>query len=90
MKNEKIVRIVEFTIMTFLFGVLVQYILDMSGAVRAFYQWVMSWSNINFNVVLDYLYASRMYHVCAWLIMALASCLVGITAEEILEVYGKV
>ena len=85
MENKRIVRIVEFTIVFFLFGVLVQYILDMSGAVRAFYQWILSWSNINFNVVLDYLYASRLYHVCAWLIVAMASCLVGITAEEFYE-----
>ena len=85
MENNRIVRIVEFTIMFFLFGVLVQYILDMSGAVRAFYQWILSWSNINFNVVLDYLYASRLYHVCAWLIVAMASCWVGITAEELYE-----
>ena len=86
MNKKEFVKKAEIAIMVFLFGVLGQYIIDMSGVTRAFHQWMTNWSNIDFVSMLDYMYASRLFHVCAWLILAMSSCLIGLSADEVYRI----
>jgi len=73
------------TIAAFVTVVLLQYSLEVTGITRAYHQWWTNWSGINFTGMLDYMYASPLFHVCAWLIVICASIIFGCFACELYE-----
>ena len=80
--NQRFAGHMVSTFMMMLVIILVQYTLDVSGITRAYYQWWANWSGIDFVGMLDYMYNSTLYHVCAWLMVAAASCWFGIEARR--------
>ena len=81
MKNKKTTFTIS-TIAAFVAGVLLQYTLEVTGVIRAYHQWWTNWSGINFVGMLDYAYASPLFHVCAWLMAICGSILFGCFACE--------
>ena len=73
------------TIAAFVTGILLQYTLEVTGVIRAYHQWWTNWSGINFVGVLDYMYASQLFHVCAWLMVLCGSIICGCFACECYE-----
>lgn len=84
MKNKQ--KVADWSVFAFvmmLVIMLVQYALDANGATRAYYQWWTNWSGIDFVGMLDYMYNSVLYQICAWTAVIAASVWSGILVRQL-------
>lgn len=83
--NRRFTESAVFALLMFVAIVSVEYILDATGITRACYQWWTDWSGIDFVGMLDYMYSSAFYHVCAWTAIVTTSVGFGASASLVYD-----
>ena len=86
MKNkQKVKSMVFWTFAVFGLYVALQLFCDSSGITRAYHQWWTSWSGINFTGMVEIMYRSTLYRVCAWMLAICGSMYLGSFISDVID-----